>query len=349
MLRLVSLFLVLLVPALPLSAEAPRLPRDDLLLLPDGTRATTPAQWAARRKHTLDAFHSLTGPLPTQKVPLDVQITETVDCGSYTRQLLTYATDPGNRVPAYLCVPKVASPAAPVPAVLCLHPTEATIGHKVVVGLGGKPHRQYAAELAERGFVTLSPAYTLLANYQPDLKALGYRSGTMKSIWDNLCGLDLLDSLPQVKRTKGYAAIGHSLGGHNAIFTAIHDSRISVIVSSCGFDSVVDYYGGNIKGWTQERYIPEMTAYLGRAHEVPFDHYELVASLAPRHFYINAPLRDSNFKHDSVARIVKAARKVYGLHGAGDHLILNQPDAEHDFPDQPRFAAYDLIAKELAD
>jgi dienelactone hydrolase len=349
MLRLVSLLILALVPALPLNAETPRLPRDDLLRLPDGTRATTPVQWEARRKHTLDAFHSLTGPLPTQKVPLDVQITETVDCGSYTRQLLTYATDPGNRVPAYLCVPKAASPAAPVPAVLCLHPTEAKIGHKVVVGLGGKPHRQYAAELAERGFVTLSPAYTLLANYQPDLKTLGYLSGTMKSIWDNLCGLDLLDSLPQVKRTKGYAAIGHSLGGHNAIFTAIHDSRISVIVSSCGFDSVIDYYGGNIKGWTQERYIPEMAAYLGRAHEVPFDHYELVACLAPRHFYINAPLRDSNFKHDSVARIVKAARKVYDLHGAGDHLILSQPDAEHDFPDHPRFAAYDLIAKKLAD
>ena len=82
------------------------------------------------------------------------------------------------------------------------------LGHKVVVGLG-KEHRAYAAELAERGFVTLSPAYPIMANYQPDLKALGYQSGTMKAIWDNIRGLDLLDSLPYVRKGN-YGAIGHS-------------------------------------------------------------------------------------------------------------------------------------------
>jgi len=69
----------------------------------------------------------------------------------------------------------------PAPAVLCLHPTENTIGHKVVVGLGGKENRQYASELAERRFVTLSPNYVQLANYQPDLKALGYESAHHES------------------------------------------------------------------------------------------------------------------------------------------------------------------------
>ena len=124
-----------------------------------------------------------------------------------------------------------------------------------VVGLGGKENRAYGAELAERGFVVLAPSYPQLANYWPDIKGLGYRSGTMKAVWDNIRGLDLLESLPYVKKGQ-LAAIGHSLGGHNSIYTAVFDERIRVIVSSCGFDSYLDYKDGNIAGWTSERYMP---------------------------------------------------------------------------------------------
>ena len=85
------------------------------------------------------------------------------------------------------------------PAVLCLHGTDNVVGHGVVVGLGGRPNRQYASELAERGFVTLAPNYPLLAKYPPDVNALGWQSGTLKAVWDNMRGLDLLESLPYVK------------------------------------------------------------------------------------------------------------------------------------------------------
>jgi hypothetical protein len=244
-------------------------------------------------------------------------------------------------------VPKAALAGKPAPAVLCLHPTENVIGHDVVVGLGGKPHRQYASELAERGFVTLSPSYPLLARYQPDLKALKMPSGTIKAIWDNLRGLDYLDSLPFVDAKPGYAAIGHSLGGHNSIFTASFDARIKVVVTSCGFDSLLDYYGGNIKGYVQERYMLRMQDYLGRPQEVPWDYYELIAALAPRHVFVNAPLHDANFRHDSVDRIAAAAEPVFKLHDAGGRLIVRHPDCDHDFPDEVRFEAYALIERVL--
>jgi dipeptidyl aminopeptidase/acylaminoacyl peptidase len=250
-------------------------------------------------------------------------------------------------VPAWLCVPKAALAGKPAPAVLCLHPTENVIGHDVVVGLGGKPHRQYASELAERGFVTLSPSYPLLARYQPDLKALHMPSGTIKAIWDNLRGLDYLDSLPFVDAAPGYAAIGHSLGGHNSIFTASFDARIKVVVTSCGFDSLLDYYGGNIKGYVQERYMLRMQDYLGRPQDVPWDYYELIAALAPRHVFVNAPLHDANFRHDSVDRIATAAEPVFKLHGAAGRLIVRHPDCDHDFPDDVRFEAYALIERVL--
>ena len=310
--------------------------------------ARSRGDWEIRRRDALAAMHEVTGPLPgdEKRCPLAVTLHEETDMGSYVRRSISYAAEPGGRTTAYLCLPKKALAGQRARAVLCLHPTDNTAGYKVVVGLGGRPHRQYAAELAERGFVTISPSYVQLADYQPDLRKLGYESGTMKAIWDNIRALDLLDSLPQVRRGQ-YAAIGHSLGGHNAIYTAVHEKRIGAVVSSCGFDSFLDYYGGNIKGWVQERYMMRMGQYVGAPQNVPFDFYELVAALAPRAFFVNAPLRDANFRHASVDRIREAALPVYRLYGAADRLRVEHPDCEHDFPDAVRFAAYEWIARYL--
>ena len=72
---------------------------------------------------------------------------------------------------------------------------------------------------------------------------LGYESGTMKAIWDNIRAIDLLETLPYVKRGP-VGAIGHSLGGHNSVYTAVFEPRIGVVVSSCGLDSYIDYKDG---------------------------------------------------------------------------------------------------------
>jgi hypothetical protein len=271
------------------------------------------------------------------------------------RRLISYASEPNSRTPAYLLIPHSAlrTPRSKLPAVLCLHPTDNKIGHKVVVGLGGRPHRQYAQELAERGYVTLAPSYPLLANYQPDIKALGYESGTMKAIWDNMRGNDLLESLPFVKRG-AFGAIGHSLGGHNSVYTAVFDPRIKVIVSSSGLDSYLDYYSeraGKVwqleQGWCQTRYMPRMANYAGRLADIPFDFHELIGALAPRVCFINAPLRDSNFKWKSVDAIASAASQVYKLYGVPQNLRVEHPDSEHDFPDAMREIAYKLFDQHL--
>lgn len=60
-----------------------------------------------------------------------------------------------------------------------------------------------------------------------------YESGTMKAIWDNIRALDVLESLSFV-RQGAFATIGHSLGGHNSVYTAVFDKRLRVVVSSCG-------------------------------------------------------------------------------------------------------------------
>jgi dienelactone hydrolase len=338
------------------AAEPVRLPRDNLLLYRDANGTTTPVKtatdWQHRRAEILRGMATVMGPLPgrEKRCVLDVRVEEEVDAGTYIRRRITYASEPGGRVPAYLCIPKAVlnNPDRKTPAVLCLHPTNNEVGYGSVVGLSTKPNRQYASELAERGYVTLSPSYPLLANYQPDIAALGWQSGTLKAVWDNLRGLDVLDALPFVRSGK-YAAIGHSLGGHNAVYTAVFDDRIQTVISSCGVDSYLDYYGGQEKnwfpekGWCQTRYMLKLADYRGRLNEIPFDFHEMIGALAPRNVLIIAPLRDHNFQHDSVDRIATAAKPVFALHGHAERLKVLHPDCEHDFPPEMREAAYRLI------
>ncbi|MEO7297626.1 MAG: prolyl oligopeptidase family serine peptidase [Verrucomicrobiota bacterium] len=328
-----------------------RLERSNLLLFHESNGKVAQGKlkkdWEKRRAEILRAMQEVMGPLPVKekRCPLSVQTIEEVDGGSYIRKLITYQAEPNSRTPAYLLIPKKAlEKNAQVRAILCLHPTDMQLGHKVVVGLGGKEDRSYASELAERGFVTLSPAYPQMANYAPDLKALGYESGTMKAIWDNSRGIDFLESLPFVKRD-GVAAIGHSLGGHNSIYTAVFDSRVKVIVSSCGFDSYLDYMDGNIKGWTSERYMPKLKNY--SLAEIPFDFHEMIAALSPRPVFVNAPTGDTNFKWQSVDRVVAAAKEIYGLDNAGKNLRVEHPECGHDFPGPVREKAYKFIEDNL--
>jgi hypothetical protein len=310
--------------------------------------------WRRRRAEILRGMQAVMGPLPgrDKRCPLEVKIEEEVDCGEFVRRFVTYASEPGSRVPAYLLVPKSALDGRhPGPGVLCLHQTHA-LGHKVVAGLGESPNDEYGVELARRGYVCLAPAYPLLADYRPDLKALGYQSGTLKAVWDNIRGLDLLESMPSVKRG-GFGAIGHSLGGHNSIFTAVFDERIRVVVSSCGFDSFTDYFDGDPslwkpeRGWCQTRYMPRLAGYAGRLNEIPFDFPELLGALAPRRVFISAPQGDTNFKWRSVDVAAAAALPVYALHGVADRLRVEHPDCGHLFPREMRERAYRLFDETL--
>jgi dienelactone hydrolase len=323
-----------------------KLSRTNLLTFIDANGAVQPVHsttdWPARRASVRRAMQQVMGSLPTdaKRCPLDVKVEEEVDCGDYVRRFLTYASEPGSRVPAYLLVPKAALQSTrQIPALLTLHQTHA-LGHKVVVGLGNSPNDQYGAELAARGYVCLAPAYPLLANYQPDWRKLGYESGTMKAIWDNMRGLDFLASLPFVKPGQ-FGAIGHSLGGHNAIYTAAFDERITVIVSSCGFDSYRDYKDGNITGWTSDRYMPKLKQYAPDAY--PFDFHEILATLAPRRVFVNAPIGDTNFKWQSVDAVAASARPVFQLHRVPQNLRIEHPDCGHEFPKAMREKAYEWI------
>jgi len=315
-----------------------RLSRTNLLIYHQSDRRVAPVRnkgdWEKRRAEILKGCQEIMGPLPgkEKRCSLDLKIEAEKDRETYIERFVTYASEPHSRVPAYLLIPKEALRSKrKLPAILALHPTEMQYGHRVVVEQMHDSYRAYGRDLAERGYVVLAPAYPLMANYQPDLKGLGYQSGTMKAIWDNIRALDLLESLPFVQKGK-FGAIGHSLGGHNAIYTAVFDKRIKAVISSCGFDSFVDYKDGDIKGWTSDRYMPRLLNYQGRLQNIPFDFHDLIGALAPRPVFINAPLGDTNFKWQSVDKIAQAAEQIYQLYGRPAYLRIEHPNCGHALP-----------------
>jgi pimeloyl-ACP methyl ester carboxylesterase len=302
---------------------------------------TSTNDWLLRKRSILAAMQQVMGPLPkSNSTAPAVRVIEEIDCGDYVRRKITYESEPGSDVPAYLLIPKRAlNGRAPAPGILTLHQTHPA-GYNVVVGLGQSPNDEYGVELVQRGYVCLAPAYPLLANYQPDLRSLGYVSGTMKAIHDNRRGLDLLESLPFVKKGS-FGVIGHSLGGHNGLYTAAFDERLRVVASSCGFDSFRDYKDGNIAGWTSERYMPRLKNFAPDRY--PFDFHEVIAAIAPRTVFVNAPVDDTNFRWRSVQSIVTATRPVFALHGVAENLIVEFPPCGHEFPRAMRDSAYRLF------
>jgi dienelactone hydrolase len=308
----------------------------------------TVADWEIRRSHILAHMQAVMGPLPKPAVPipLDVQILNEQTLGPIVRRKIAYHTDsPARRVSAYLFLPAKAN--GRVPAVLCLHQTT-TIGKDEPAGLGTNVDLQYALHLAQRGYVALAPDYPSFGEYPDKFDPKeGYVSGTMKAIYDNIRALDLLQSLPQVNPDR-IGCIGHSLGGHNTMFTAAFDPRIKALVSNCGFTRFHKYYGGKLKGWTSARYMPLIASQYGNDPDrVPFDFTEIVACFAPRAFLASSPLHDDNFEVSGVRDVIAAARPIYALYGTPQNLQANYPDCKHSFPPAAREVAYKFLDEHL--
>ena len=317
----------------------------------DGAKHSTktPADWAKRREHIAAWMQTVMGPLPKPEkpVPLDMKVEQELDdIGQVIRRKISYQTDSTERrVKAFLFLPK--SDKKPIPAILCLHQTIG-IGKSEPAGLGGSPNLHYALHLAQRGYVTLAPDYPSFGEYPFDFApAHGYTSGSMKAIYDNIRAVDLLQSLPEVDKDR-IGCIGHSLGGHNTMFTAFFEPRIKCLVSNCGFTRFHKYYNGALKGWTSSRYMPLIDSrHHNSPDEVPFDFPEIVAAFAPRPFLASSPIGDSNFEVSGVKDSIASAKPIYELLGAADTLQANDPNCAHDFPEDVRKVAYEFFDRHL--
>lgn len=301
----------------------------------------TPEDWAIRRRHIVLGFQQTAGLLPDMNhcPPLDMQIIDTAQREGFKRLRIRIVAEendvgsPHDRLSAFLYMPDNLKPGEKRPAAVVLHGTN-FCGKDIVDGLVPRyGTRGMGKELAARGYVVIAPDYPPYGELNGyDFAKDRYVSGTMKGIVNHMRCVELLQSLPQVDPQK-IAALGHSLGGHNTIFLGLMDQRVKVMVSSCGWDPFHYYFGGDLKNWTSDRYMPRIReVYDCNPDKMPWDFYEVVAALAPRAFYSSSPINDSNFVWRGVQVAETKIRKIYELHGVSQEFVVRYPECGHEIP-----------------
>ena len=337
-------------PALPSKTDPPGLKR---------CVDTIVKKWDEKnRQRILKNMEKAMGRLPLRSdLPSpDIRVTDSLKEDTYTRYTINFTVAENERVPAYLYIPFQKDSPEKLPAMLVLHETD-TMGKRAVDGQGTKPNRAYAKELAQRGYIVIAPDYPSFGDSQNyDFDNDRYESGTMKGIFNHMRCVDLLQARDDVDPER-IGVIGHSLGGHNAMFAGAFDNRLKVIVSSCGWTQM-DYYnlgqktpektGGRLWPWAQKRYMPLLRdKYKLDGKKIPFDFDEVISAIAPRAFFSVSPLKDNNFEVKGVREGIAEAARVYSALGVEDKLQVRYPDAGHDFPVESRKEAYRFIDKIL--
>lgn len=282
--------------------------------------------WRARARSRVLA---LLGPDP-RPVALDVEMTDSVDCGSYRRDRIVFDTEETMAVPAYLLVPHTR--ATPGPAVLAIHGHGA--GKDLVCGIApGGPGDDYAHRLAVAGYLVLAP----------DLRGFGERAdhdiegkyhcdwnlvcATMagvvplaRNLWDLGRALDVLEVDPLVDANR-IAVAGLSYGATCTLFLAALDQRVAAAIVS-----------GYLSSWRAAHTVPwnmcgsqVLPGMLGA-----LEHLDLAALAAPRPLLVETGTEDVIFPLSAATATVAAAAKAYAYLGAPpDALVHAVFDGDH--------------------
>ncbi|MBE2285573.1 MAG: sialidase [Prosthecobacter sp.] len=180
------------------------------LVFNDGSKVKNPEDWQLRRAEILADWHGIMGAWPKVIEKPKIEVLETTKRdGGVTQRKVRVEIAPGQTGDGYLLLPanEGKRPAVFVPY----------YDPETSAGLSEKPLRDFAWQLARRGFVTLSigspggdarkPVLSTEAKCQP-LSYLGYICANM---WHALA------SLPEVDSAR-IGIVGHSYGGKWSLF-----------------------------------------------------------------------------------------------------------------------------------
>jgi dienelactone hydrolase len=279
-----------------------------------------------------------------------------IDEGEYTRTLITYEVEAGERVSAWLLIPRGAAPPDGWPAALAIHQHDNRfdLGKAEPAGLAGNAMYAYGQELCQRGYVVLCPDLLCFEDRRPapeirhansalddvDYERFEFTRRVLagsclqtKYLHDLTCAVDVLVSLPVVDQER-LGVIGHSLGGLEALWLTWYDTRITAAVSSCGF--------GLLRTLVRDGINHGFAMYVPAILEV-CDLDSLVGALAPRAFLLTAGETDPLFPIDGVHSIIEKALHQYTLAGVPERFGAILFPAGHSFPDDVKAEAYGFL------
>ena len=276
----------------------------------DGREVKTPADWQERRSEILQRWHQIMGPWPRLLEEPTLERLDAAGADNFTRHKVWVPIAPGRRTIGYLLVP---NGPGPFPAVITVYYDPET-----AAGMTDKKHRDFAYQLARRGFVTLSLGWfprSRNVRVQP-LSFLAYAAANARN------------ALAAEKEVDGrrIGIMGHSYGGKWAMFAACLDEKFAAAcVSDPGivFDESranVNYWERWYLGYTPEKTRPEgrpgpknpRTGAYKKLVEAGMDLHELHALMAPRPFFVSGGAEDPPQRWRALNHLV-AVNKLLGF------------------------------------
>ncbi len=291
-----------------------------LLRFDDGREVRNARDWGKRRREILQRWHGLMGRWPALIERPRVERLESVKREEFTQEKVRVEIGPGGQmVDGYLLRP---SGDGPFGAVLVVY-------YDAETGIGeGKELRDFACQLAKRGFVTLSigtPAfasltapYRVLVDGEPNdvplqpLSALGYVAANCHTVLAREPGVD----------PGRIGVVGHSYGGKWAMFAScLYEKFACAVWSDPGivFDEArpnVNYwepwYLGYERDYQRPKGVPNAerprTGAYKRMIAEGWDLHELHVLMAPRPFLVSGGAEDTVARWKALNRSVEVNR-----------------------------------------
>ena len=302
------------------------------LLFADGTKARSADDWQRRRAEIKGEWQNLLGHWPPLNTEPVVEVLDTEDLGAITKHRIRFAWTPSENTTGYLLVPKIPG----------RHPAVVTAFYEPETAVGkGKLHRDFALQLANRGFVALSigtteaSAQETYSLYYPSIDdatvaPLSMLACAAANAWH------VLANRPEVDKNR-IGIVGHSFGGKWAMFAAcLFDGFVCSVWSDPGivFDdtrSSVNYWepwylGYHAKPWRPRGMIsPENPArgLYPRLRREGRDLHELHALMAPRPFLVSGGSEDSPDRWRALNHSIEV-NKILGYENR--IAMTNRPD-----------------------
>jgi dienelactone hydrolase len=298
----------------------------------DGTKVRTPDDWKRRRAEILAEWNRLLGAWPPLITDQEMEILATERRENLTQHRVRFRWTPDATTTGYLLIPDGEGP----------HPAVITVYYEPETAIGlGEPDRDFALQLARRGFVTLSIGATeataakTYGLYYPSIddarvQPLSMLAYAAANAWHALAGRPEVDA-------ERIGIVGHSFGGKWALFASCLFERFACAVW-CDPGIVFDesrpsvnywepwYLGYHPKPWRKRGIItpenparglyPQLTA-AGR------DLHELHALMAPRPFLVSGGSEDPPRRWEALNHAIEVNRIL----GESNRVAMtNRPD-----------------------
>jgi dienelactone hydrolase len=309
------------------------------------------AKWLADKERWATELRAkvteLLGPQP-ERCPLDIRLYHAERYYGYTAERISYNSEAGIGIPAYICVPDNID--TPIPAVICLH--DRGPGKIDLINPEGDqeahPHHAFTRELAKRGYVTIAPDLRCFGECLADeaaMSALALLLGRPMlglRVWDTIRALEVLETRPEVRRDR-IGCTGLGLGGLVTLFTAAVDERIAA-ACVCGclttYQDMLLAADGNLPGVSRDAASGEAFDHLPGLLRYA-DLYDVACLVSPRPLKMLQGTRDPGYVAPAAERCGRLIRQGYEALGEKIKAEVELFDGGRIYPGEPAYQFLD--------